>query len=242
MKNSIKVFGLVLICVLSTAYGARASTSIQVNCSGSDSIVSIIITDENGKKVGFDPRTKIYYRELGGAGTESLGVIGVNELEVATSVAMVFEPFNNKYTIEIIGKEGLTEYHVDFGISYGPKKFLKLSTEGITDKFKVSTFVLNYNEDNPSEMVLKRTSTQSSLIQDIKLSRKMEWIDSDGIVKSLIKKAEASIASEGRGRHNSASNELEALIKEVKAQRGKHINEKAATIITEDAQYLIDNL
>ncbi|HLE09375.1 MAG TPA: hypothetical protein VI914_07080, partial [Thermodesulfobacteriota bacterium] len=58
---------------------------------------------------------------------------------------------------------------------------------------------------------------------------------------SLLKKAEAAEESIERGNTRAAENELNALINEVEAQRGKHITDDAAKMLIEDAQYIIDN-
>ena len=64
----------------------------------------------------------------------------------------------------------------------------------------------------------------------------------EGIENSLVSKLENAIQSVYRGRHNAASNQLEAFINEVEAQRGKKITEEQADELIADAQSIIDDI
>ncbi len=59
---------------------------------------------------------------------------------------------------------------------------------------------------------------------------------------SLLRTAEAAAASIERGQSKAAENQLNALIREVKAQAEKHIHKDAVTVLIEDAEYLISEL
>jgi len=63
-----------------------------------------------------------------------------------------------------------------------------------------------------------------------------------GIENSLVSKLENAIQSVDRGQHNAASNQLEAFINEVEAQRGKKITEEQADELIADAQSIIDDI
>ena len=87
-----------------------------------------------------------------------------------------------------------------------------------------------------------RVATSGSLKQDITLARKVGWIDNDGIMTSLLKKAEAIEASIQKDRKKTTENLIKAFINEVNAQAGKHISKEAVKMLTEDANYIMNNL
>ena len=89
---------------------------------------------------------------------------------------------------------------------------------------------------------ITRVSTPSSLKQDVELSRKVEWITNNGIMKSLLSKADNIEKSISKDKKDTAQNQLNAFIKEVKAQDEKHIHKDAAKMLIEDAEYMMNNL
>lgn len=129
--------------------------------------------------------------------------------------------------------------------------------EGVIDKGLTSRFQFTYNSDpaKPAGTATK-VVTLSSLKQDIILARKVKgiweidgkypkldyWINNNGIMNSLLKKADAIEASIAKGNKTSAKNQLNAFINEVNAQKGKHISDKAVKILLEDAQYMMESL
>ena len=235
------LFFIVLALVLILKGYAFAESTIEFKLNGDKDFVYFLIINPDGNKTGFDIVEMKGYDEIDGTfGDSVLGCDGCEPgyVEIATAEA-IFEGGDGIYIIKPYAKS-LTSFTLAGMVYVDGAEFF--GAEGVLDTDTFTTFELVVASEQVPPIVLTRVSTPSSLIQDIKLSRKIGWIDSDGIMNSLLKKAEASFASTERGRSNSATSELEALIKEVKAQRGKHINEKAATIITEDAQYLIDNM
>lgn len=137
--------------------------------------------------------------------------------------------------------------------------------EGVIDKGRTSKYQFTYTSDpTKPAAVATRIVEPGNLKQDIELLRKLKdlWtadngeiirdasgemridsqIDNDGIMNSLLKKAEAIEASIARGNRKAAENQLNAFINEVEAQKDKHISSKAVKILLEDAQYLVDNL
>jgi 2',3'-cyclic-nucleotide 2'-phosphodiesterase (5'-nucleotidase family) len=64
-------------------------------------------------------------------------------------------------------------------------------------------------------------------------------IDNHGILNSLLAKLEGALAAYERGKTKSAINKLEAFIKEVEAQSGKHITPDAAEALMMDAMWTI---
>jgi len=144
------------------------------------------------------------------------------------------------YIIEIWGY-GPTTYLVDASImsELDHKKF---SFSGVADKNIISKFNFKFDTLFSEEWGIKRVSTPSSLKQDIELSRKVNWLSNDGIMKSLLSKAVNIEKSISKGKKDTAKNQLNAFIKEVKAQDEKHIHKDAATMLIEDAEYMINTL
>lgn len=180
-----------------------------------------------------------------GCNPEYLSTMGDDSFYVCdTEVELNLMP--GDYTVEAIGT-GLTDYEIIFVITRRikgqPTKSSMIEFNGVIDKNLTSKFKITYNPD-PSKKpgVGVRIAIPSSLKQDITLSRKLNWIDNDGIMKSLLSKADAIEASIAKGNKTAAKNQLNAFINEVNAQKGKHISDKAVKILLEDAQYLLGNL
>ncbi len=71
------------------------------------------------------------------------------------------------------------------------------------------------------------------------------WIfgpGSSGIVKSLDAKLDAAKASVARGQNKTASNQMNAFINELQAQRGKHFNDNAFFLLKVNAEFIISKL
>jgi len=241
--NSIIIFSFISLFVFVTILPSSAGAGIQINSHGkkggaflSKATVPFIVIDTQGHRVGYDPRSNQEYNEFEG----SYGTSGIDD--IYTEEAYI-KPVDGNYMIEVIG-EGLMEFSISFAIfrdkSEGMKSFI---VQGLTDKGLTSKFQMTYNSD-PSQPVgsVVRVASPSSLKQDIALSRKIGWIDSDGIMMSLYKKAEAIEKSISKGDNGTAKNQLEALINEINAQKGKHINDEAVKMLLEDAQYLMEHL
>lgn len=226
--------------------------------------VPIIITDPKGRKMGFDPRIGKWITEFDVSYdvfkegpvdmTEETEYLYLNdpkfreEYEADSSYVLdiAFNLMPGDYIVETLG-ERLTEYKLGIAVTHRikgqPKKYSNLDFTGIIDKDRTAKFKITYNPDPASEPGSGvRIATPSSLKQDITLSRKIGWIDNDGIMKSLLGKAGAIEASIAKGNKEAAKNQLTAFINEVNAQKGKHIADKAVKIFLEDAKYLMESL
>jgi hypothetical protein len=53
---------------------------------------------------------------------------------------------------------------------------------------------------------------------------------------------DAAVESNRRGQSNAAMNQLGALVRETEAQRGSHVSERAARLLTGDARYVQPHL
>ncbi|MFZ3073102.1 MAG: hypothetical protein WA162_07645 [Thermodesulfobacteriota bacterium] len=134
---------------------------------------------------------------------------------------------------------GLLKYNAEYLL----KRLFEGVIEKVIEKDLTSEFQTIYGADpgKPAGNV-PRIATPSSLIRDIILSRKNGWIDSDGIMTSLLKKAEAIEASIAKGKKKTTENLIKAFINEVNAQTEKHISKEAVKMLTEDANYIMNNL
>lgn len=101
-------------------------------------------------------------------------------------------------------------------------------------------------------------ATIDSTISDIERAYSLGWIDNEGIKKSLIKKLKEG---DKKNREKEDKNEKESdkhksgdkkeehknkdlykeFLKELEAQRGKHINEQAYVLLKEDVEWLMEN-
>jgi hypothetical protein len=68
------------------------------------------------------------------------------------------------------------------------------------------------------------------------------WIHKKGICKSLEAKLNAAKAAIERGQSSAAKNQFRAFINELKAQRGKAVDQRAYDLLKADALYVIDHL
>jgi len=246
MKPYIRLIGsLIHSILLIVCIPALVEAGIQINShaqtavggSLSETVVDFIIFDPMGHRVGFDSAAEKEYHEFD-AGYGSTGIDDVYSVEA------YFIPVDGTYTIEVIG-DGLMAFSLSASIyrDIADEGLHSLDIEGVTDKGLSSKFQIIYNSDpakKPGD--LKRVATPSILKQDITLSRKIGWIENEGITNSLIKKVEAIEASIAKGNNDTAKNQLNALVNEINAQKGKQIDEKAVKMFLEDAQYIIGQL
>jgi hypothetical protein len=207
--------------------------SAQLDFYGGDAGVYYLITDPQGRRVGYDSVTKQYVKEFPASFAFSLK--GRDAISEKFHGDAIFNLIPGSYTIEVIGV-GLTAFDVNIGISRGimSEGIKGFDFEGVTDKGLISKFQFTYNPDPAqSAIIATRVTTPSSLKQDIILARKtgdiwrdengdvikaVKWIDNDGIMTSLLKKAETIEASIAKGNKTTAKNQLKAFINEVKAQ------------------------
>lgn len=68
------------------------------------------------------------------------------------------------------------------------------------------------------------------------------WITNQGIINSLNVKLNAAKESIAKGNNKTASNQLNAFINELEAQKGKQVNENAWALLKANAEFLINKL
>lgn len=217
--------------------------------------VPFIVTNPQGKRVGFDPRTNLPVAEFPAMYEPGLYKSNVSE-EYQTEAFINLVP--GEYTIEVIGKSD------DIGKLYGEvnsnKKSVDFEYEVSARPGKVTVYKVIYIGPDAVEpgKVIKYATTEI-LKEDVFSKRYV--IRQEGVYKSLLMKAEAIEASVARGNKTAAANQLDAFINEVKAQTDEHFEEegkfgvqilkepifKSININTsknliEDAQYIKDHL
>lgn len=77
-------------------------------------------------------------------------------------------------------------------------------------------------------------ATVGSLRPTIMRLQNLGEIDNNGIVQSLLAKADGAAAAQQRGHEQVALEKLDALLREIAAQQGKHISERAAQLLIGD--------
>jgi hypothetical protein len=74
---------------------------------------------------------------------------------------------------------------------------------------------------------------------DLARACELEWISPRGVCNSLEQKLENASRALDRGQPNAARGELGALVAELDAQRGKHVNENAYWLLKTNAEYVL---
>ncbi len=213
-----------------------------INIEASTTDVHFVITDPDGLRAGYDHRTEEHYKEFQGSSGSAA--------ERDFSWEIEFNLKDGTYTIEIIGTDQPTWYVM--GIRLARKSPMPehkdIKFEAVVDKDKSNKYQFTFSSD-PNKPVgsAARVLTPGYLKNDIVTLRNHHkvgrgGIDNDGIMKSLLAKADAAEAAMARGDNAVAINQLEALMNEVKAQNEKHIDEYGVKILVEDAEYLKKSL
>jgi hypothetical protein len=73
------------------------------------------------------------------------------------------------------------------------------------------------------------------------LSRRGE-IDSDGMMNSLLQKADNALMARAKGNLIPARTQLQAVIDEASAQSGQHLGARGAALLIGDVQYVSQHL
>ncbi len=156
---------------------------------------------------------------------------------------MVGTPIDGTYTLTVSGT-ALTAYTIEIhpenrsSVPSGQlMKFRGVATVGATSEYQIT-----YTATPGVPTTAVRVATFASAQQDVELSFKVDWIKNVDLKNSLIMKLQNAEADQGQGNTKAAKNTLNAFINEVNAQKGKGIDTDAATILEQDAQYLIDHL
>jgi hypothetical protein len=84
--------------------------------------------------------------------------------------------------------------------------------------------------------------TIDSLIDATQRACSMGWISKKGTCQSLLAKLRVAKASLGRGQTQAARGQLNAFLNELRAQKGKSVNQSAYDLLKTDANYLLNTI
>jgi hypothetical protein len=83
------------------------------------------------------------------------------------------------------------------------------------------------------------TASIDSLIAATQYACNLGWISNNGVCNSLQAKLNVAKDSLARGNKTAAKNQLNALLHELDAQKGKKVNQQAYDLLSTDAKYVI---
>lgn len=227
------------IILLSFYNSSQVNKYLQIIASPS---VEFVVTNPEGQKAGYNPQEDKFFEEIPGAnyGYMKLGSLNGSDLEdpspeFVTSAQNL--PQFGVYNLKFYGSK-LSKF--EFGIFADRySKSEKVEKIGIIDKGAISDFKIIFSSDITNNVIIVRYVDINSFRQDLELSYKIGWISNEGIHNSLLQKLNNAYNSYNRGQIDAGINTLQAFNNEVKAQRGKKLTEDATTILTENAELLI---
>lgn len=248
------ISGILIYLTISTplTFAQKDRSGIYIDAgSGLDYTIVVALTDSQGRRAGLlSVPLNIGSGHLTGSVKEipnsSVGYDAIDdhitgEKQPGTLAININRPIEGQYFLEITGTV-LTTYRIGIFTSDRELNSIKLKFKGVTDQGIRSTYQITYSSTPGVPTTAVRVATFSSANQDVELSFKIDWIKNVGLKNSLIKKLQNAEADQSRGDIIAAKNTLNAFINEVKAQTGKGIDSDAATMLEQDAQYLIEHL
>ena len=250
------VIGFIMICIATPdrlIFAQKDRSIIHVTASsGLDYTIAVILTDSQGRRAGLlSVPANIGPEPIPGSITEipnsSNGYDAIDDHVTgerspgAFKIAISPSPLPGSYTLVVAGTV-LTTYWVDIDTLNREANRNTFTFKGVTDKNLKATYQLNYSPEPGTPTTAVRVSTFLSAKQDMDLAFRADWIKNAGLKNSLAQKLSNAEAAQGRGDVTAASNILSAFLNEVKAQSGKGIDPDAETMLTQDAQYLIEHL
>lgn len=244
---------IVVLAVVQAAYADRDQSSIYIAASsGANFSIAVVLSDSQGRKTGLTsvpedmglpepypgsvneiPRSSLGFDDIDRhvTGAPSIGTLGM----------IVNRPQQESYIVEITGTL-LTAYYARVNLYDSQGKSSLFEFRGVTDKDLKSIYELTYSPSPGTTSKAVRVATFARAKTDVELAFKINWIKNAGLKNSLYQKLDNADAAHSRGDSKAAGNMLNAFLNEVQAQTGKGIDPDAATMLTQDAQYLIDHL
>ena len=145
------------------------------------------------------------------------------------------------YSVESMNPPGV----VDF-FAYGFRK-LRTVEEAEANPYPVGHSSLDdaFRGKTIGPVIVTDTSSGGLIDRLIVLKDSMPgfgWITNQGIINSLNAKLSAAKGSIARGNHKTASDQLNAFINELNAQKGKQVNATAWALLRANAEFLIHKL
>jgi hypothetical protein len=126
------------------------------------------------------------------------------------------------------------------GIYYskGNNGAIKYNTEDMVNNSVQGTTLSPYDPPNPFDAGAFTDTLRSFTTQACKL----KWIDNKGLCQSLQAKLKNVQKQLGKGKTNTAINDLQAFINEVEAQKGKHLTSEGYGLLYYNGEYLLKKL
>ncbi|MEW6087991.1 MAG: C39 family peptidase [bacterium] len=225
----------------------KGKMEIHANCP-----VELLLIDSQGRRLGYEPVTKTIITEISGSYIEEdapyplleegeipppqkppAKILFVNELEEDNFSLQTYGTGNGYYTLTVgiilPTFSGERSEEVDV-------RFDGVTREGLVSDYPIT--VTTSRETSKMEHII----TLTSMKEDIEILFQLGDIDNQGIKNSLLKKLEAAEKAEERNDNKIIENILNAFKNEVEAQKEKHISEKGAKILLDDADYLLNHL
>ena len=222
---------------------------------GKDKDVPFVVTDPQGRRLGFDPRLNKGIAEFQGAYDPSFDLR--NEVSDEYQTESYINLMQGEYTIELINQ--VNEEFSFFGVIVSFEKRVDFEFRGWASAGHASVFKFVYNGPNAADIgKIVRFATPASLKEDIIMNSVPLG---DGLMKSLLSKVEAIEASIARGNKTAAANQIDAFINEVQALSDvyfeeirdgkiiilrdpihKKISRNNSKLFIEGAQYIKDHL
>ncbi len=224
-------------------------------------IAEFFVIDPNGKKTGYDPAINKIVDESpsGSYDTEEIGDLETGE----TGVGPIKEFYDNnatngEYKMIVVGKF-MGKFGIDIsGLDINGNDIPNIDVDYYTAPTYRDTFIINYSKEPNVSMTLTRLVDFSIAKRDIELMYEVGCNDNQGVMESLLQKLEN--AEKAMNHFNTLAyqktppepqaffdaktameNMIDAFINEVNAQKGKHIQDRCAQILVEDAKYLLEN-
>lgn len=220
--------------------------------------IELCLIDPLGRKAGYDYVTGKYFRRItypislksreplpgeipDGSYDYEYSVMGHRAQKIIVRKAMP-----GKYTLQVSSTQAggyvmsitIRDASGNLWFSQGTN----LNLKRIISSGMVHTYSISFNGDDINKLKVTKDVTSGELKTGIQIAFDLTWIDSDGVLNSLIQELENADSALARGQTNSAVNELQAFINEVEAQKGRHINKEAAEILADDARTLINGI
>lgn len=245
MNKILKQLRAILVSFLFFTQGFAQTGWMTFEGSGN---VEIIVTDPEGRKVGYDPIRDTRFNDIpnaqfggsGGADTHLDDGTTEEDPEQPTWGLDIDEPIEGQYTVTLIGLKS-DRQGVSIAAKHATGPITNTVQAGLVDSLGSLTLLFNYKYAHRDSSSIEKVVEPGSLLKDIDLSYSMGYFANQGIYNSLKKKAENAIKKYDKGQANAAINQLEAFINAVEAQRGKHIKVWAADkLLTYDAEKLIE--
>lgn len=217
---------------------ARDISSIEIHVnSGVLLQVQLLLTDPYGNKTGFDSSINASINQIPDSGSDTEDIPGL----FPTNIIVVGKPKNGTYNLNIIGMDQ-TNYKVEISIRDSSGATYESEYIGFTSEGLISTYKIIYDPTPGIAPLMERIITIEDVRNDVNIAYNLNLITNSGIRQSLLSKLDVIESAINRGQKKTATNQLNAFINEVNAQKGKHMKDEAIKILIEDAEYLINHL